>query len=444
MKRRDFVALLAAASLPVPAGARTKKVLVLGAGLAGLVAAYELGQAGNDVTLVEARARPGGRVETLRQPFTNSLYAESGALFAPRSHELVVRYARLFELGLEPAFPLFDARLFYLGGRRLTDNPARAIWKRYIADSLAGAGEPQAIDAMSAAQFLRSRGASTTELALLGATSLDLFADGMESYSALQMLRRAAHAESLGTAYRIRGGADRLADGFASRLAGRIRYEARVERIDADERGARVRVVHQSRTEELHAERVICTLPFSVLRSLEIVAPCTPQKRQAIAELPYTSVARVLLQFSKRPWSADNPHWLTIADLPMRWYFEQTANEAGAILEAQAFGAEARRVAGLPEDERIALAVSCVDEIFPGARTSFQRGVSKCWDTDPWARGAFAYFRPGQMTALQPHIATPEGRLHFAGEHTAEWSGWMQGALESGLRAAREVAAAPA
>src|SRR4051812_4888576 len=430
MRRREFLALSAAASLPVRADGRTKKVLVLGGGLAGLVAAYDLVQAGNDVTLVEARARPGGRVETLRQPFTDSLYGESGALFVPRSHELVVRYARLFELGLEPAFPLFDARLFYLSGKRLNGNPAKAIWNRYVGDWVPAVGELQSVDAMSAAQLLRSRGASPAELALLGASSLDLFADGMESYSALQMLRRAAHAESLGTAYRIPGGADRLANAFASRLAGRLRYETRVESVDADERGVSVRVLHQGRREELRAARAVCTLPFSVLRTLELAAPCSREKRQAIAELPYTSVARVLLQFSRRPWSADNPHWLTIADLPMRWYFEQTANQAGAILEAQAFGAEARRVAALRENERIALALSCVEEIFPGARTYFQRGASKCWDTDPWSRGAFAYFRPGQVSALQPYIATAEGRMHFGGEHTSAWSGWMQGALE--------------
>jgi monoamine oxidase len=440
MRRRAFIALLAAASLPLRAGTRTKKVLVLGAGLAGLAAAYELLQAGHDVTLVEARARPGGRVETLRQPFADSLYAEAGALFVPRNHELVTRYARLFQLGLEPAFPLFDARLYYLGGRRLADNPATALWERYGGDAPQTSGELEAVDRMSAAQFLRARGASPQELALLGGASLDLFADGMESYSALQMLRRAAHGQALVSSSRIRGGSDRLAAAFAAALAGRLRYETRAERIDADERTITVRVAHHGGREALRADRLVCTLPFSVLRELEFAAPCSPQKRQAIAELPYSSVARVFLQFRKRPWSADHPHWLTIADLPMRWFFQHSASQAGGgILEAQAFGAEARRVAGLSEKDRIALALSCVEEIFPGARAHFERGASKCWDADPWARGAFAYFRPGQLVRLQPHVATAEGRVHFAGEHTSAWSGWMQGALDSGLRAAREV-----
>ena len=93
----------------------------------------------------------------------------------------------------------------------------------------------------------------------------------------------------------------------------------------------------------------------------------------------------------------------------------------------------------MAESERILFALSQVERIFPGIRADFELGVSKSWDEDPWARGAFAYLRPGQMRSLLPHLARPEGRVHFAGEHTSPWSGWMQGALDSGLRAAREI-----
>lgn len=99
----------------------------------------------------------------------------------------------------------------------------------------------------------------------------------------------------------------------------------------------------------------------------------------------------------------------------------------------------AQSTARSPESDRILFALSQLEQVFPGIREDFERGVSKSWDEDPWARGAFAYFRPGQMLSLLPHIARPEGRVHFAGEHTSPWSGWMQGALESGLRAAREI-----
>jgi len=447
MRRREFVALLAAASLPARVRGRAPKgnVLVLGAGLAGLAAGYELVFAGHEVTLVEARARPGGRVETLREPFSDGLYAEAGALFVPRSHELTRRYARRFGIALEPAFPLLESRLYYFRGERSSVNPAKRLWERYVIGALAELDSHRdALDGLSAADFLRRRGASVDELALLEAGYLGLFADGMESYSALQLLERAAALQAAGGEERIVGGSDRLAQAFAARLAGRIRYATRVERIEADEKAVAVRVAHDGRVEWLRAERVVCTLPFSVLRTLEFSAPCSAAKARAIAELPYSPVTRVFLQFSHKRWTEDNFHVLTLADLRFRWFFEHTANQAGrrGILEAQAFGAEARRLRGMSEEARVAAALASVEEIFPGARAYFERGVSKCWDEDIWARGAFAYFRPGQVSAFGAALAAVEGRVHFAGEHTSPWPGWMQGALHSGVRAGREVSEA--
>ena len=93
----------------------------------------------------------------------------------------------------------------------------------------------------------------------------------------------------------------------------------------------------------------------------------------------------------------------------------------------------------MSERERIDVALDAMELLFPGRRALIEVGASKCWDEDPWARGAYAFFRPGQMRSLQPHIARPEGRIHFAGDHTSAWMGWIEGALESGLRAAREV-----
>jgi monoamine oxidase len=89
--------------------------------------------------------------------------------------------------------------------------------------------------------------------------------------------------------------------------------------------------------------------------------------------------------------------------------------------------------------ERTAFALRYIEQVYPGIGQHFERAASKCWDEDEWARGAYAWFRPGQMQSLLPAIARPEGRLHFAGEHASAWPGWMQGALESGVRAAREI-----
>lgn len=96
-------------------------------------------------------------------------------------------------------------------------------------------------------------------------------------------------------------------------------------------------------------------------------------------------------------------------------------------------------MAALKEADRIAFVLEQTEKLFPGIRGNFEGGVSKCWDEDEWARGASSWYKPGQMGELWPHIARAEGRVHFAGDHTSAWIRWMQGALHSGNRVAKEV-----
>ena len=112
------------------------------------------------------------------------------------------------------------------------------------------------------------------------------------------------------------------------------------------------------------------------------------------------------------------------------------------ILACDTAGIQARRLTAMKEDRRVEVALEEMSRVYPELRRHFERGASKCWDEDEWARGAYAWFRPGQMLSLLPDIARPEGCVHFAGEHTSAWVGWMQGALESGVRVAREISEA--
>ncbi len=134
MDRRNFLRLSAlggAAALygpalaapadfrPLPRRGHPRKVLVLGAGLAGLSAAWRLSDAGHEVTILEAQRRPGGRVLTLREPFSDGLYAEAGAGRIPETHTLILHYVRLFGLSLEPFWPTAGKQVAYLRGKRI-------------------------------------------------------------------------------------------------------------------------------------------------------------------------------------------------------------------------------------------------------------------------------------------------------------------------------------
>jgi len=486
MRRRTFLkqAAVAAAALSAsplltfasgqgnlrPKGAR-KKVLIVGAGLAGLSAAYELTRAGHDVTVLEARTRPGGRVYTLRDGFADGLYAEAGAARIPDHHHFTISYAELFGLMLEPFEPVDLHHVYYVRGRRMTGLPGqevewpyeltpeerklgrRGIRQQYIASMLGDLGDvtdpawpPDALkkyDLMNRSDLWRSRGASTEAVALLSLGGID---DRVEPWSALFMLRNQALNRTLKRFYKIKGGSDLLPKAFAARLVGRILYGSPVVRIEHDAHGVKAIVVRAGSHEMLRADYAICAVPFSVQKNIEVSPPFSVEKQRAIEQLPYLSASKIFLQSRTRFWTSEGLSGFATTDLPISEVWDATWNQPGTrgILQAFPISLHSRRVTATSESERLSFALEQVSAMFPGIRDNFEGGVSKCWDEDEWTRGASAFYRPGQMSTLLPHVARPEGRVHFAGEHTSVWiDGWMQGALESGNRVAQEVNDAP-
>ena len=446
--RRDLLktALLSSAT---PATARSaKRILVAGAGLAGLSAAYELVQAGHQVSVLDARDRPGGRVLTLRETFADGQYAEAGAETFSDAHNFVQRYIRAFQLDTIPAWSYGKlASLFFRNGQRSRSNSELA--RRFVEPMVKEIGDPlapgwptaeilQRFDRFSMAELLRTRGASPEEIALLEFTYSDAWDNGSAPDSALCLLRDEAIARK-GQSFRIRGGNDRLPQALARSLGARVHYRATIQRIRQDAKQVTVTVNTSGRQSQISADYLICAIPFPVLRSIEVSPAFSEGKQRAIHELSYNSVTRVYVQSQTRAWIAEGLSGFVTTDLPVGTVWDCTEGQSGArgILECYASGERARQLASLSEPRRIRLVVENLEKVFPNA--SFGKSVSVAWDADPLARGAFAWFKRDQMSTLLPHIARREGRVFFAGEHTSPWFGWMQGALESGNRAAREV-----
>ncbi|MGH8645776.1 MAG: flavin monoamine oxidase family protein [Gammaproteobacteria bacterium] len=314
-----------------------RKVTIVGAGLAGLSAAYELTRAGHDVTVLEAQTCVGGRVFTLRAPFSDGLCAEAGAMYIPDTHDLTLHYVKEFNLPLDQRVTPGLSYVNYVRGKRI-------------------------------------------------------------------VLSEGARIESL---FNLTPEEQRLGAG-----------------------GLWQKCEPESVYQELGA-------PADPNWSVEAV-----KKYDRMSYLlPYFSAARVSLQSRKRFWVAAGLNGFGRTDLPIANLFDMTSNQPGqrGILQTYLGGARARQVAALKEGERISFVLEQAEKVFPGIRENFEGGVSKCWDEDEWARGASSWYRPGQMSELWPHIARPEGRVHFAGDHTSAWIRWMQGALHSGNRVAREV-----
>jgi monoamine oxidase len=486
MRRRDFLkqtaivaATLSASPFKTFAFSQTrlvrrgapKKVIIIGAGLAGLSAAYELTQAGHDVAVLESRTRPGGRVHTLRDPFAEGLYAEAGATRVPNHHHFTLRYAELFGLSLDPFEPADIPSVYYVRGKRIQVTRGQKVeWpyeltaeeralgvsgirQKYIWSMLGEVGDvtdpnwppPETLkkyDQMNRSDFWRSRGASTEAVALLSLGGID---DRVETWSTLLMLRNQALNQKLNQYYKIRGGTDLLPKAFAGRLAEKINYAAPVVRIEQSVQDVKAVFRRAGRSHTLTGDYLICAVPFTVQKNIEVAPAFSVEKQRAIEQLPYLSASKIFLQSKKRFWESEGQSGFATTDLPISQVWHMTHKQPGTrgILQTFPISLHSRLVTAMSEQERINFALEQVELIYPGARENFEGGATKCWDEDEWARGASAYYKPGQFSSLLPHVARPEGRIYFAGEHTSVWTdGWMQGALESGNRVAQEVNAA--
>jgi monoamine oxidase len=232
-----------------------------------------------------------------------------------------------------------------------------------------------------------------------------------------------------------------LPKALAAKLHSKIHYGSQVVRIEQDGGSVRAFYLQGGARSAIAADYLVCTIPFSILKGIEVSPGFSVTKERAIRELRYTSATRVYLQSRREFWKSEGLGISAYTDLPVMAIVNSTLNQPGTrgILDSYMAGEHARRVAGMKETERLDFTLNYVERVYPGIRKNFEGGTSVCWDEDKWARGAYAWFEPGQMTDLLPHIARAEGRIHFAGEHASSWPGWMQGAFQSGHRAAREI-----
>lgn len=440
-----------------------KRVLILGAGLSGLVAGYELMRAGHHVTILEAQTRPGGRVYTLRTPFSDGLTTEAGAGRIPASHAWTHHYIKHFGLKTVPFAPDSLTTLMSLHGKQVPLTPTvqlsqyfglsteeknlglAELAEKYIFPAIrkiqsaldinSSDWPPDSLrpfDRYTLSDFVRSQGASqvATDLLCSGIT--------LRNASALNVLRILAQMH-LTRLEKIQGGNDLLPRAIAAKLDERILYGARVVSFREEKSSVRATFMQEGKHHSLGADYLICTLPFSVLRRLEAMPDFTPLKRQAIQEMSYASIVKVALQTKTRDWEKRGLSGFAQADMAEIWNPSWDQPSPHGILQLYQEGKVAEDLDRMSPSQRLNFAATYIDRLFPGFSPDLERSTSYSWQLDPFAQGAGMTLLPGDLYSWYRAVASVEGRIHFAGEHTSATPSFMQGAVTSGYRAAKEV-----
>lgn len=437
-----------------------KRVVILGAGLAGLSAGWELHNAGHDVTILEAQLHPGGRAHTIREGLSDDLYAEAGAARIPASHSITLEWVKHFGLELEPFRPTQLSEVALLKGKRVKIPPDKPLDmsqvpldltpeerkiglddldEYYFGPLMKQAGsaireewppEIMRLADISAEDFLHQRGASTDAIHYMLA--------GFEQDSALDYIREENNHYKQPKS-KIKGGTDLLPRAFAAKLSDVIRYGCVVEHIERGENRVRIACRHAGMLDYVEAEAAICTIPFGVLRHISVTPEWTAEKRKVIDGLHYLAVVRTTFQVSRRYWEDEGLNGFGSSDKNFEvWH--PTYNKPGrrGLLQAYFYEDYARHLDEMSEGDRIERMIGDMNEVHPGLRQYLETVVTKSWQSDPWQKGAYTEYHPGQLEWYSA-ICRREGRVWFAGEHASPWPTWMQGAIASGIRVAREM-----
>lgn len=447
-----------------------QKVIVVGAGMAGLTAAYELQRAGHDPVILEGQHRVGGRIYTVREPFSDGLYGEAGAMRIPRSHALTMAYIDHFGLKVNPFTMGNPEGFYYLHGQRCRIQEATTdpdmlgfachahelgrthgqLWEAALEPLLArlrshgDAAWDEIVaeyDQYSTREFLEKCGWSDGAIEMFG-----LLADqeALMNASFLELFR-----EEAGGYYTdmvsIDGGMDHLPRAFLPALHSRIHFGAKLVALTQDDKSVTVTYQTLAGRRTVTGDYAILTVPFPVLRHVE--ARFSRAKERAIRQLHYDASAKIFFQCRRRFWEEDDGIFGggSVTDLPIRViYYPDHGRETGrgVVLASYTWSEDAQRWGSLSPQDRLIQALEDLAEIHPQILQEYEVGASKMWHDDEFAGGAFALFDPGQQTLLYRDIIAPEGRVRFAGEHASLYHAWIQGAIESGLREAQAINAA--
>jgi monoamine oxidase len=429
-------------------------VLIAGAGLAGLAAARDLSRKGAAVTVIDARSRVGGRVHTVRDAFRHRQHAEAGADLIDENQREIRRLVGQLGLKLAEILPGgFTGIRQTGGGRRIRGRKGWVELERRLGPEIRAlslselrwdGAVAQAIGRQSVADWLDRTHAPKSVRAMATAMRGFFLADP-DQLSLIALVDQFAEDGPPGgqTTFRVVGGNDRIASALAKPLGDRLRLGTVLRAVMQSAVGVRASLQTPNGMDQIDADFLICAMPASTLRDVRFDPALPEPQREAIQTLKYGAVTKTALQFDRAVWRRRGKVRAFGTNLPIGavWDGNEEQRGAGGILTLMAGGkasVETRQMLAAAGPESLIAQLGFLN--LKNANLLAWDSVS--WEDDPWARGGYAYFHREFNPAIREWLARPFERVFFAGEHTSlKWQGYMNGAVESGLRAAEEVTA---
>jgi monoamine oxidase len=435
------------------------RAIVVGAGFAGLASAYELGAAGVDVTVLEARNRVGGRVLTFRD-FVRGKQVEGGGELVGANHPAWVAYAERFTLTLRELEEEELDSAVVLDGRRLAADEAERLWTEIdeatarlnpLAESIRDAFAPwttpsaEEFDRRSFADWIAADETSTTcrrALDVLFATDNGVETADKSLLGVLAMVKGGGVDRYWKETemFRCRGGNQLLAERLADAVGrSRIRLRCAVRRIVSSAHGVRVTCTDGVVRE---ADFAVLAIPPSTWGRVAIEPPLPERLRPQMG----TNVKH-LMALPGPAWEKDGLAAYSFASGPINTTWHQTDGQPGAGASIVAFsgGKAARECRSWPAAERSRRYREILAATHPRMVSEIVRERFMDWPGDPWTRASYSFPAPGELTAFGAALQERHGRVYLAGEHTCPaFPGYMEGALQSGARVARAIAEAVA
>lgn len=462
-------------------GGKGKKVIVLGTGVAGLTSAYELSNAGYEVTVLEARDRIGGRSWTARKgtklteiggetetcDFDEGHYINPGPWRIPYFHKGYLHYAKKFGVPVElfnndndQSFINYDKGSGPLAGKPIRKVSVAADMRGYASEMLAKQVRQGALDAEFGPGdkelflgYLRSEGYLTRDdFKYIGAEGRDPvqfpgaglqpgedskpfpMTDILKS-GTWRVLRSISNLDMQRTMFQPQGGMDQLPAGFKRNLKVPVRLGHEVKKITQTSDKITVSYVADGKPGTITADYVMCCIPLSILRTMDLEV--SPQFKEAIGGVSYALVGKIGIQMKERFWEdkyrmfgghlyVDDPLISTISVPSTGWL-----GQKGVVLGFYPQGANAAKMSAMSLKERKAYALAAGSKIFPEYGAMAEGSFSMFWHRTPYNMGGWAQWTEDGRKKYYPTLLEPQGRLILAGEHLSYLTGWQEGGIES-------------